>query len=181
MGHGGYFGGPGDGAGYGGPLGAPYIPGVGGGGGGFSGGASAPTVAQGGAGPVVRFLPDWVPIPSSIEFNTLGQRASTLIESDVELVSAGFTLNPSQLARIASVNLFVVNLTATSQLSFTIKINGGGVDGWTSVAVFPGTTARLAENFGSYIRVPAGGKVQVFYTNADGGSYTVGAALSGWK
>lgn len=181
---GGYFGGD-DGAGYGGGLSGPYLPGVGGGGGGGGyggvGAAPPPTVGQGGTGPVVRFLPDWIPIPSSIEFNTLGQAASVAVENNVELAAAGFTLAATQLARIASVNLFVVNLTASSQLSFTIRINGANVDGWTNVAVFPGNTARLADNFGSYIRCPMGAKVQVFYTNADGGTYTVGAALSGWK
>lgn len=177
----GYFGGD-DGAGYAGALGVGYPPVSGGAhaGGGYSP-APLAGVASGGVGPVVRFLPEWVPIPTASEFNSLGQNPSAAIESGVLLAGANVQLAPGERGRIASVNLFVTNLTQTSQLTFTVFINGVPLDGWTNVGVFPGTTARLSENFGAFIRIPLGGLAQIRYSNADGGAYTVGAAFSGWK
>lgn len=161
---------------YGAPPGARVVPGGGGGG---SSIPAPPLASQG--GPVIRYPPDVFPIPSAQEINTEGQAATVVAEANIELVGARIQLPQGSLGRLASIVLYVANLGAGSILSFTITINGGAVQGYTNVPIFPGATARLGVGYQPYIRIPSGALVQAFYTNADGGAYTVGVALSGWQ
>lgn len=161
----------------------PYRPGSGGSGGSGGGGSAVPTAPLAPAGgPVIRYPPDVFPIPSAQEFNAFGQANTAAIQANVELVLTPLLVLPvGMVARIANIVLYVANLGAGSVLSFTITINGAPIQGYSNVPIFPGATARLGVGFTTYVDVPANGTVQAFFTNGDGGAYTVGVAISGWQ
>lgn len=162
----------------------PFLPGAGPGAvatGPSGGGMGGPNVGGSGNGPIVRFLPDQEPIPTSQQVNTFGQATSTVAETGIEITGAQLVLPSGIIARIASVSFYVTNLLDTSILSFTVTINNAPVQGFSNVGIFPGVASRVSVGFDCYILTPSGATVEVFYTNGDGGSYIVGAALSGWQ
>ena len=151
-------------------------------GGNFGGGAPmGGGAAVGGSGPIVRFLPEERPIPTAQEFNLLGQQTTVAVQANQPLVGATLTLPSGFVARVAAVVLYVAGLGAGSQLSFSLTVNDGAVQGWTNVAIFPGAAARVSEGYDAHILVPNTGVVEAFFTNADGGAYTVGVQISGWQ
>lgn len=149
----------------------------GGGGGGVSGGGDA-------AGMLPRILqlplPWVVPIPGSTEFNTLGTHDTAAVENAVEVTDAGFKLPVGYVGWINGVIFYVNNIIATSNLQFTVAVNGGSVAGYAPITIFPRVAASVSNAFDSKIALPNGAKVQVFFSNLDGGAYKVGAGLSGW-
>lgn len=126
------------------------------------------------------FLPEERPIPSAIVFNTLGFATTAIVQTNVFLANAAFDLPDGWLGRIDSVTFYVANLLLASNITFTVFQNRTPVQGLANVPVFPGVSARVAENLEVYIRVPNGQLLEVAFNNNDGGTYTVGAALSGW-
>lgn len=136
--------------------------------------------AGAGAGPLVRFMPSYFPVPSAQEFNEFGSKATAAVESMVELTAAKLVLQSGMRARIASVVFYVMNLLATSNITFTLQINGVSVPGYNVVPIFPGAASRVSSGGDSFINVPDGSTVQAFYSNGDGGTYTVGVQYTGW-
>ena len=155
------------------------------GGPGVSGSSSLPAFAQqANAGflpqQMVIFLPEERPIPGATIFNTVGQFTTVAAQSGVAIPNAGLQIPLGSVGRIDSITLWVVNLLQTSQLSFSIRFNGGAIPGFNNLALFPGVVARATENFSVFIRVPQGVLIDAAFTNTDGGSYIVGVGISGW-
>lgn len=144
----------------------------------------APFAAQTNAGSLQQimtlFLPEERPIPGATIFNTLGQQATAVVQAGVLIAGAGIIIPAGSIARLDSVNLYATNLLPTSALTFTVLQNGAAIQGLTNVGIFPGTAARIAENFSLLVRISNGATLTVVFSNADGGAYLVGAALSGW-
>lgn len=127
------------------------------------------------------FLPEERPIPSAIVFETLDSAATAVVQANVfNLPAANFQVPDGFLGRISGISFYVDNLLTTSDIRFTVWQNRQPVQGFSGVRIFPGAAARVANQFDTYIRVPAGQLLEVSFTNNDGGSYIVGAALSGW-
>ena len=126
------------------------------------------------------FLPEERPIPGATIFNTGNSKGTVAAEANILIPNAGIVIPQGSIARLDSVNFYVDNLLASSNISFTVLQNGAPIQGLTNVFIFPGVAARVAENFSLFVRITNGATLTVTYTNTDGGSYTVGASLSGW-
>ncbi len=70
-------------------------------------------------------------------------------------------------------------LTSTV-VSWTVQLNGAPATGFNNLSIFPRNSPFVSNSFDAFIRVGQGQKIRVVYTNTDGGSYTVGASVSGW-
>jgi hypothetical protein len=71
-------------------------------------------------------------------------------------------------------------MLATTVVTYTLKINGAPVGGYSGLSIFPRVAPSISNSFDSFIRVPSGGKITASYTNTDGGTYVLGFAVSGW-
>lgn len=127
------------------------------------------------------FLPEERPIPSAQIFeNALGQANTNIVQANVAIPNAVQVIPTGCVARLSAVNLYVDNLLTTSQISFSVLFEGNALPGLSRIPVFPGAVARAVENIDVYVRILRAGTLSVVFTNGDGGTYIVGASLSGW-
>lgn len=127
-------------------------------------------------------LPELYPIPSATEFQQFDIETvtgvSTLVFSKTTL-----TLPQQSLGVIRNVNIFAgsaVGLSATTNLQFTIRINGAGAPGWTNRTFFPRVASSLEQPFDAFIHLPAGCTVDAIVKDVDGGTYQAGIWFTGW-
>lgn len=137
------------------------------------------------------FLPEDNPIPEAVEFNPAGSASTVAIEVGTAIslapqvgATAGFvTLPQNNVGRIAGVIFSITNMLTTTNVTFTLTINGGPVPGYSGVTITPRISSFVEAEFsepGCRILVPNAAKIGVIFSNLDGGAYTVGASISGW-
>lgn len=137
------------------------------------------------------FLPEDYPIPEATEFNPAGSVSTVAVETGTAIplapsvgADAGFiTLPANCVGRIAGVIFSITNMLTTTNVTFTLTINGGPVAGYNNITITPRITSFVDAEFsapGCRVLVPNGAKIGVKFSNADGGSYVVAAAVSGW-
>lgn len=129
---------------------------------------------------MVLFLPEERPIPGATLFTVQGQFTTVAAQSNVAIPNCTIQIPPGNLARLESITFVVDNLLLSSQITFTVRQNNAPITGFSNVGVIPGVVAQKIDNYSVFYRVPLGALLSVVFTNTDGGSYLVGAALSGW-
>lgn len=125
-------------------------------------------------------LPELVPIPSAQEFNPEGHVDSSGIQSNIALPNIDVNVPNGSIFVIRGVSLYINNMLDTTDVRWSVVVNGNPVPGWANLTLFPRIATFVGNNFDSMIRGSGQAKIQVIYTNADGGSYKIGAALTGW-
>jgi hypothetical protein len=127
------------------------------------------------------YLPEIFPIPAATEFNTLLTKATVAAETNTDF---GILIDvpDNNIAIIRGVSLFITNMLTTTQITWTLLTNNGPVGGYSNLFIFPRTAPFVSNAFDSFIRVDNGQIVRAQFTNpaTDGGSYTLGIAVSGW-
>lgn len=126
------------------------------------------------------FLPEEKPIPSATIFETIDVASTAIVQSGILLPAAQQQIPANNLGRLSGVTFFITNLLPTTDVRFTVLGNGGPLQALNRVRIFPGTAGRVSNAFDVYIRIPSGTLLQVLFENNDGGTYQVGASLSGW-
>lgn len=124
-------------------------------------------------------LPEVYPIPSATEFNILAQKTTIAAEQNIDI---GLVLDfpANNIGIIRGVTFYISNMLATTAVTWTVNLNGAPAAGYNNISIFPRVSPFVSNGFDSFVRVPQATKIRVNYTNTDGGSYVVGAALSGW-
>lgn len=127
------------------------------------------------------FPPEIYPIPEAQIFNPLGSTDTTVAETRA-IPGASVKINAGFSGIIRGVVFYVDNILTTSVLSFSVLVDGVAAQGFGNVVIFPRNAPSVSNSFDAFIRVPQNAQlVTVTFTNGDGGSYKVGAALSGWQ
>lgn len=91
-------------------------------------------------------------------------------------------LGPGNVGVIRDISFDVNALLLTSLIFFSVRINGGGVEGYANVQVFPRAVASASISPRTVqIRVPNGATIDVFVNVQDAGTYALGATFSGWS
>jgi hypothetical protein len=149
---------------------APYQP--------YQGGPSGPRVDRS----LQVYLPEVFPIPAATEFNTVVSKATSVVETNID-IGLVIDLPQNNIGIIRGVNLFITNMLTTTNLTWTLTFNGAPVPGYSNLSIFPRLAPFVSNSFDSFIRIPQGNpmKVRIVYSNNDGGTYTIGAGLSGWN
>ena len=130
------------------------------------------------------YLPEVFPIPSAVEFNLLGQ-APTTAAGQVAIPwnnqpGGIYTVPPNTFGVIRSVSFFITDMLTTTNVSFSIIINTAQVQGYSQITIFPRTAPFVGNGFDSMVRFTGPADIQAIAVNVDGGTYEVGAAVSGW-
>lgn len=136
--------------------------------------------------PYVRQIyPPWVyKLPSSTDFNANGFREIIGAGAGTTLAPASvrFTLPANMVGYLQIAGIYVLTPLATTDLTFTFRINQGPVAGYDNIIPPPGVANFVVQNFSELqVRVPMGGTVDLLITNnSAAGPWTVGGKVAGW-
>ena len=126
------------------------------------------------------FLPEQYMIPDGRGFNPQGSIATAAVQSNINITNATQVIPDNNLAVVSSVTIQITNMVATTNVTWTVLVNGAPVQGYNGISIFPRVAPFVGNTFDIPIRVCGPATIQVIFSNIDGGAYTVGAALSGW-
>ncbi len=164
------------------PAGTPF--GFGRGGGTGSGGVVTPpnlVNAQARMGRELGiYLPEVFPIPDAKEFNPLGSIGTAAVQANVAIPNATVDVPASNLFVIRSFSIYITNMLATTNVTWSLLVNGQPVQGYLGVSIFPRVAPSISNTFDCFIRGRGFATISVIFSNGDGGAYTVGASFSGW-
>ena len=122
------------------------------------------------------------PPPGHVPFR--GQQQAT-IAGPASQALASIKLSAKSLGVIRDYSVEVDNLLAASNITFTLRINGGPVAGQTYKLVPFGSPHvgiglfDFASRF--YVEVPTAGTMDVFVTIGDANAYLIGVQYAGWS
>jgi hypothetical protein len=136
--------------------------------------------------PVIKALQlplvETFPIPGAQEFNVEGDQASVAIENNTTIATLGPVVVPQGYrAVIRSVSIYIDNMLTTTNVVWSVLLQGPGtsVAGYQNLRMFPRVAPFVGNTFDSLIRITGPASVTVIFSNLDGGTYQIGAALSG--
>ena len=127
-------------------------------------------------------LPEDVPIPGASLFNPLGKATTVAVEVNKPIVGpdvggALLVVKQNARARLDGVVVWVQGLQPTSDLVVSFFDGGAPIPGFSNLQVFPGLVALFALPISGKYVSGAGPTFTATYTNKDGGSYIIGAAI----
>ncbi|MGH3589536.1 MAG: hypothetical protein ACRDRF_00665 [Pseudonocardiaceae bacterium] len=134
--------------------------------------------------PLVRNIyPPWVfklPMSQDINANQFASVLPAVVGATVTPVT--FTIPETTVGWEQIFGIFILSPTALQDITFSLRVNGGPVQGWDNIKFPPGVANFVVQNFADLqVRIPNGGKVDVVVTNNNGaGPFTVGAKIAGW-
>lgn len=120
-------------------------------------------------------------IADSQDFVGSGSVDTVAVETGTAITNCSFRLGQGNIGVLRSVTFYVNNMLASTNLVFTIKVNGGPVPGYGAFTPFPRVAASISNGFDMQFLLPSESKIEVFFNNVDGGSYKVGAVFTGWQ
>jgi hypothetical protein len=126
-------------------------------------------------------LPEVFPLPDAQVFNSELQQASALIQTFTLGFTPAVSILSGYFAIVNSFTIYVQNMLATTNVLFSLLSNGTPVQGYNNLTIFPGASPRIANTFDAPVRFTGATTLTVQITNGDGGTYLLGAAISGWQ
>lgn len=126
------------------------------------------------------YLPEIYPIPGANEFNILAQKATVAVEANTD-IGLVVDVPKNNIGIIRGLNIFISDMLTTTNVTWTLMVNNGPATGYNNISIFPRTSPFVGNSFDAFVRVPQGASIRVVFSNVDGGSYTVGASVSGWS
>lgn len=133
--------------------------------------------------PLVRNVyPPWVfKLPASKDFNRNGFASALAGVVGATVIPVTFALPPTFIGYVQIFGLYILSPTALQDITFSLRINGGPVEGWDNIQFPPGVANFVVQNFSELqVPIPDGGEVDVLVTNNSANAFTVGAKISGW-
>lgn len=127
----------------------------------------------------LEYPPEIFPIPGAQEFAVDEDFSSPGVGS-TEPTALRYQVPQGMLAIIRVFGYGIQSMTTATDVSWSVLVNGGNVQGYTDRRFFPGNVPRVTASVDAFIRVPAGGLISVRFTNVDGAVYAANANFSGW-
>lgn len=132
------------------------------------------------------YLPELYPIPDAQEFNPSGSASTAAVQTDIEIALTPTIFNGTNqipkgaIGVIRGFSIYITNMLTTTTVSWTLRVNGAPAGGYGALTMFPRAQSFVGNSFDCFIRIPNGAVISVTYSNPDGGTYVVGASISGW-
>lgn len=152
-------------------------------------GASALAKDQGAAGGVGQFvqLAPWqeppigsVPLFLSAKAATVGANNEVSTMATAALANLQRTMGAREQGVIRGFTLFVENPVTTTNVLWTLLVNGVPVPGANGVTILGRAASSVSRPLSLLVFVPPRQRIDVRILNVDGGAYNVGADLEGW-
>jgi hypothetical protein len=126
-------------------------------------------------------LPAVFPLPDAQVFNSACQQASVIIQTFTLAFTPAVNILAGYFAVVNSFTIYVQNMLATTNVVYALLANGSPVQGYTGLTIFPGASPRISNTFDAPIYFTGAQTLTVQITNGDGGTYLLGASISGWQ
>lgn len=130
---------------------------------------------------VQRSPPEIFPIPDARGFTLFDTADLTGVNSTATPAGLTLQLTDGYSAVIRAVSLDLNDVSATTDVRYAIRVGGAAVIGYDVLRHFPRVAASVSKDFDAFIVVPDGRKVDMIFTNVDGGAHKMGAQLVGWQ
>jgi hypothetical protein len=134
--------------------------------------------------PLVRTIyPPWQrKLPSSVDFNQNAFDSALAGVAGATIVPVEFTLPQTYVGYLTVFGIYILSPTALQDVTFTLRINGGPIQGFDNVKFPPGVANFVVQNFSDepICWIPEGAKVDVLVTNNNANAWTVGAKIAGY-
>lgn len=134
--------------------------------------------------PLVRpVFPPWVyKLPMSKDFNRNVYTSVLAAGVGATVIPVSFDMPPSFVGFCQIFGIYALSPLATTDITFSLRINQGPVEGWENVTLPPGATNLTLQNFSDLqVRMPDACTLDVIVTNnSAAGPWTVGAKIAGW-
>lgn len=154
------------------------------------GGVVPPTVMQGPNGQppqsmlsaLVLPLPWLTPMPGAQQFNQESDAASAAVQTVVLPAPLSIDVPQGYRCRIASVSTYIDNMLTTTNVTWSVLVNNApaAVAGFQNLKMFPRAAPFVGNTFDAFLLIQGPATITVQFSNNDGGTYIIGAALSGW-
>jgi hypothetical protein len=126
-------------------------------------------------------LPEDSPIPDAHEFNVVGSIASAVVNAAPILIPGTVVNIPNlNMGVLTGVSIYIDNMLLATNVTYTVRYNGAPIPGYQGLSMFPRVAPFVGNTFSSKYRFNGEGVLDVVFNNLDGGTYLIGAALSGW-
>lgn len=133
--------------------------------------------------PLVRNIyPPWIyKLPMSVDFNENNFSTALAGVIGTTVIPVTFSVPATFVGYIQIFGIYILNPTASQDVTFTLRINQGPVQGWDNIQFPPGVANFVVQNFGDLqVRLPDGATVDVLVTNNSANAWTIGAKIAGW-
>jgi len=124
------------------------------------------------------------PRKNSSWYNPSVNQAITGANTTYTPASLVVQLQASEVAILHQIDLLLDGIVATSNVIWQILVNGSAIPGYEALTILGRSgAASVAKTIGPYlgIQIPQGARISVLILNVDGGAYTAGCGLVGWK
>lgn len=133
--------------------------------------------------PLVRnIFPPWVyKLPASQDFNV--NRFDTVLAgvAGTVVVPVEFNVPATFVGYLQIFGIYILTPSALQDITFSLLVNGGPVQGWDNIKFPPGTANFVVQNFADLqVKLPDSARVSVAVTNNNANAWTVGAKIAGW-
>lgn len=124
--------------------------------------------------------PEEIQYPQSSDLYLQGESAAVATGTTVQV--ATFTLPAGTVGVLRSIMLYARSFTPAAQCDWTVRVNGGAVEGWTR-RIPPQNSVYAAVAYGPdevLIRLPASAVVELLVGVVAGGPLALGMQAAGW-
>lgn len=129
----------------------------------------------------IIFPPSFFPPSGAKYFTPTGNQVVT--GPNVTATMATFRVPQNSIGVVRSIVLSANDFLASADVVFALKFDGGPVEGWSNIQLFPRNAASVSLSFeaaSTAIDVPDGSLITLDVTVRDAGSYRIGALIHGW-
>lgn len=119
------------------------------------------------------------PIPDASPFVLASGAVATAAVETKQPAGLILDLTADEVARIDSVTIYITGLLATTNVVYKLLADTAPI--YPGLSFFPRAATAAGDNYPVFLRVGAGRIISMDIQNVDGGSYTVGAIITGWK
>lgn len=133
--------------------------------------------------PLVRNVyPPWVyKLPMSQDFNVNVFSSALAGAAAATVIPVSFTLPPTFVGYCQIFGIYILSPLATQDVTFTLRVNQGPIQGWDNIKFPPGAANFVVQNFADLqVRLPDSAVLDVLVTNNNANAWTVGAKIAGW-
>ncbi len=121
------------------------------------------------------------PISRDFNANDYAMTLAAAIGATATSANLRFQVPQSQVGWCQEMELYILAPTATSRVTWTLRINQGPVSGFDNLQIPPGAANLILITKNDLrVRVPEGALVDVLITNGAAQAETVGGRIAGW-